>query len=104
MPGEGLGSDCLHDVRFGVLLVRSGEPRSWTSAGGTRGSSTRDILAALEATGLGWGNVGHVILTHYHLDHAGSTAEVLAAAPDAQGYAGAEDIPHSSSPGRLSRW
>jgi glyoxylase-like metal-dependent hydrolase (beta-lactamase superfamily II) len=53
-----------------------------------------DILAALEAVGLGWGNVGHVILTHWHDDHAGSAAAVLEAAPDAQGYAGAEDIPH----------
>ena len=78
------------------LLVRSGEV-AVVDVGGMdpeEGSSTDDILAALEAMGLGWGNVGHVILTHYHLDHAGSAAEVLVAAPDAQGYAGAADIPH----------
>ena len=77
------------------ILVRSGEA-AIVDVGGmdpVGGSSTSDILAALEAVGLGWGNVGHVILTHYHLDHAGSAAEVLTAAPDAQGYAGAEDIP-----------
>ena len=87
----------LHDGFVSAyILVRSGEA-AIVDVGGMDpegGSSTDDILAALEAMGLGWGNVGHVILTHYHLDHAGSAAEVLAAAPDAQGYAGAEDIPH----------
>jgi glyoxylase-like metal-dependent hydrolase (beta-lactamase superfamily II) len=81
------------------VLVRSGEAAVVDVGGpgpladppvGTEG----DILAALEAVGLGWGNVGHVILTHWHDDHAGSAAAVLEAAPDAQGYAGAEDIPH----------
>jgi glyoxylase-like metal-dependent hydrolase (beta-lactamase superfamily II) len=57
-----------------------------------------DILAALEAVGLGWGNVGHVILTHYHDDHAGSAAAILEAAPDAQGYAGAADIAQIATP------
>ncbi len=86
----------LHDDFVSAyILVRSGEA-AIVDVGGPdpAGSSTADILAALEAMGLGWGNVGHVILTHYHLDHAGSAAEVLAASPDAQGYAGAEDIPH----------
>jgi glyoxylase-like metal-dependent hydrolase (beta-lactamase superfamily II) len=57
-------------------------------------SNEDDILVALEAVGLGWTNVGHVIVTHWHPDHAGSAAAILEAAPDAQGYAGAEDIPH----------
>ena len=86
----------LHDGFVSAyILVRSGEA-AIVDVGGMdpAGSSTGDILAALEGMGLGWGDVGHVILTHYHLDHAGSAAEVLAAAPDAQGYAGAEDIPH----------
>ncbi len=48
--------------------------------------------------GLGWGNVGHVILTHWHPDHTGSAAAVLEAAPDAQCYAGAEDIPNIEVP------
>ena len=91
----------LHDGFVSAyILVRSGEA-AVVDVGGMDpegGSSTSDILAALEAVGLGWGNVGHVILTHYHLDHAGSAAEVLAAAPDAHGYAGAEDIPHIDVP------
>jgi len=36
--------------------------------------------------------VGHLVLTHHHGDHAGSAAEILERAPDALGYAGAEDI------------
>jgi glyoxylase-like metal-dependent hydrolase (beta-lactamase superfamily II) len=81
------------------VLVRSGEA-AVVDVGGPNPNvdplvgSEGDILAALEAAGLGWGNVGHVILTHWHDDHAGSASAVLEAAPDAQGYAGAEDIPH----------
>jgi glyoxylase-like metal-dependent hydrolase (beta-lactamase superfamily II) len=39
-----------------------------------------------------------VILTHYHGDHIGSVAEVLAATPKATAYAGAADIPQIKSP------
>ena len=57
-----------------------------------------DILAALEAVGLSWGDVGHVILTHWHGDHAASAAAILEAAPDAKGYAGAADVAHIAAP------
>jgi len=81
------------------VLVRSGEAAVVDVGGPGRRvdppvDNEGDILAALEAGGLGWENVGHVILTHSHGDHAGSAAAVLEAAPGAQGYAGAEDIPH----------
>lgn len=81
------------------LFVRSGEAAVVDVGGPGRRvdppvDSEGDILAALQAAGLGWGNVGHVILTHWHDDHAGSAAAVLEAAPDAQGYAGAADITH----------
>ena len=72
------------------ILARNGEAAVVdTGVPGSDGA----IAEALEAAGLGWGNVGHVILTHQHQDHAGSAADVLEAAPDAVGYAGAEDIP-----------
>lgn len=81
------------------VFVRSGEAVVVDVGGPGRRvdppvDNERDILAALEAVGLGWGNVGHVILTHWHGDHAGSAASVLEAAPNAQGYAGAADIGH----------
>jgi glyoxylase-like metal-dependent hydrolase (beta-lactamase superfamily II) len=52
----------------------------------------------IKTAGLGWDSVGHVLLTHYHPDHTGSMGEVLAAAPKAAVYAGAEDIPQIKSP------
>ena len=95
------GAPAWHRVDVGFVsayvLAREGEAAVVDTAGpiGTdAGSSEADILVALEAAGLGWPNVAHVILTHWHSDHAGSAAAVLEAAPDAQGYAGAEDIPH----------
>jgi glyoxylase-like metal-dependent hydrolase (beta-lactamase superfamily II) len=58
---------------------------------GTGGVDT--ILVALETAGLSWANVGHVIMTHSHGDHTGNVAAILEVAPDAEGYAGAEDVP-----------
>ncbi len=67
---------------------------------GTPGSEG-DIAAALERIGLGWDAVGHVIVTHLHNDHAGGLSAVLEAAPDAAGYAGAEDLTGIVSPRQL---
>ena len=50
------------------------------------------------SVGLGWGAVGHVIVTHAHPDHQGSLSAVLEAASDATAYAGAADIPALASP------
>lgn len=50
------------------------------------------ILAVLEANGLGWADVGNVIVTHNHPDHAGSLAAVAAAAEGAGLFAGEADI------------
>ncbi len=72
------------------LLVRGGE--AVTVDTGTAGSE-RMIEASLEAIGLGWDAVGHVILTHAHGDHQGSLTAVMQAAPEATAYAGAADIP-----------
>jgi glyoxylase-like metal-dependent hydrolase (beta-lactamase superfamily II) len=77
------------------VLVRGGEAAVVdTGVAGSEG----DIEAALGRAGLGWGNVGHVIITHLHSDHAGSAAAVLERAADATGYAGAADIPSITVP------
>ena len=65
-----------------------------TGVGGSAGS-IEDALAQL---GVDWSAVGDVILTHKHNDHVGSLAEIMELAPDATGYAGAEDISSITSP------
>jgi glyoxylase-like metal-dependent hydrolase (beta-lactamase superfamily II) len=64
--------------------------------------SAGQIEVGLAEIGLNWGNVGYVILTHLHNDHIGSLAAVMAAATEADGYAGAADIPAMSSPRPLT--
>ncbi len=72
------------------ILFRAGEVALVDT--GTSGSEEA-IAAALDGIGVGWEAVGHVIVTHKHPDHQGSLAAVVALAPAAHVYAGAEDIP-----------
>lgn len=81
------------------LLVRGGEAAVVDT--GVSGSED-EIEAGLIAVGLAWDAVGHVILTHKHGDHVGSTEAVLERAAAAHGYAGAEDLPAISAPRPLS--
>ena len=77
------------------VLVRAGEAAIVDT--GTAGSEGR-IGEALVAAGVDWPQVGHVILTHKHGDHAGSIAGVLQEATDAAVYAGQADIPNIDAP------
>jgi glyoxylase-like metal-dependent hydrolase (beta-lactamase superfamily II) len=71
------------------VLVRGGEAALVdTGVGG----SADAIEATLTSVGVGWANVGHVILTHHHNDHQGSIRTVVEKAPDATVYTGAEDV------------
>jgi glyoxylase-like metal-dependent hydrolase (beta-lactamase superfamily II) len=58
----------------------------------TPGNAAR-IGGVIQAAGLGWDAVRHVILTHYHFDHSGSVGDVSDLAPRATVWAGAPDIP-----------
>ncbi len=72
------------------ILYRGGEAALVdTGVSGSEGA----IEEALGRIGLGWDAVGHVIVTHKHPDHQGSLGAIVALAPTAQVYAGAEDIP-----------
>lgn len=64
--------------------------------------SEGDIEAGLSELGLGWSNVGSVILTHLHPDHVGSLGPVMDNASQAFGYAGKADIPAIASPRPLT--
>ena len=77
------------------VLVRAGEAAIVDT--GVAGS-TWAIGEALVAAGVDWPQVGHVVLTHKHGDHAGSIAGVLQEAADATVYAGEADIPAIDSP------
>jgi glyoxylase-like metal-dependent hydrolase (beta-lactamase superfamily II) len=81
------------------VLVRAGEAAIVdTGVGGSEDA----IRQALTAAGVGWGQVGHVILTHKHGDHAGSIEAVLGAATGATGYAGEADLASITSPRPLT--
>ena len=58
----------------------------------TPGNADR-IGSVIQGAGLGWNAVRHVILTHYHFDHAGSVGDVAGLAAQATVWAGAPDIP-----------
>lgn len=81
------------------VLVRAGEAAVVDT--GTAGSEGA-IEAALGELGLGWDAVGHVILTHLHQDHAGSSDAVLRAATEATGYAGEADLGGITAPRPLT--
>ncbi|NND01800.1 MAG: MBL fold metallo-hydrolase [Acidimicrobiia bacterium] len=75
-------------VRAGeAVVVDTGNPGSEAAIGDT-----------IQALGLVWDDVAHLILTHRHPDHIGSTDAVMALAAGATAYAGAEDIPSINAP------
>jgi glyoxylase-like metal-dependent hydrolase (beta-lactamase superfamily II) len=80
------------------ILARNGEAAIVDT--GVAGSEDA-IESSLGVLNLGWGDVGHVIVTHLHPDHQGSLPAVLGRAPGASAYAGAADIPQISSPRQL---
>lgn len=71
------------------FLYRNGEAALVDT--GVSGSDPA-IEATLTEIGLGWDDVGHVIVTHKHPDHQGSLQGVLSLASNARWYAGAGDI------------
>lgn len=72
------------------VLVRAGEAVVVDTGTAGSESAIEEILTSL---GVGWGDVGNVVLTHQHGDHIGSAEAVAQAAPDATFHAGAPDVP-----------
>jgi glyoxylase-like metal-dependent hydrolase (beta-lactamase superfamily II) len=83
------------DFVSAYVLVRGNEAAVVDT--GVAGSAPK-IEEGLTAAGLAWADVGHVILTHYHPDHAGSIGDVLTAATGATAYAGEADLARIQAP------
>lgn len=93
----------VHRVALGNVsayaLVRGGEAVIVDT--GNPGNAG-DIEAGLSEVGLGWADVGNVVLTHRHGDHIGSVGPVMESASEAAGYAGEADIPSIDTPRPLT--
>lgn len=87
---EGYGAAYVLQGRRGVALVEVG-----TSLCVPR------ILAGLEALGVDPAAVGHVLLTHVHLDHAGAAGHLLEHLPNARVVIHSRSHRHLVDPGRL---
>jgi glyoxylase-like metal-dependent hydrolase (beta-lactamase superfamily II) len=59
------------------------------------------LEGALTARGFSWDDVRAVLLTHIHLDHAGSCGHVLTRAPDARLYVHERGVRHLVDPSKL---
>jgi len=88
----------ITDFVSAYVLIRGKEAAIVDTGLPNNGEKFSEVI---KTAGLGWGAVGHVILTHYHRDHVGSMEEVLTAAPKAMVYAGAADIPQIQAPRQI---
>ncbi len=59
------------------------------------------LRAGLHEMGIGPTDLRHVVLTHVHLDHAGSTGHVVRAYPRATVHVHGDGAPHMADPERL---
>ena len=59
------------------------------------------LRRTLEAKGITFGDVEAILLTHIHLDHAGSTGTLVEASPRARVFVHARGAPHLADPSGL---
>lgn len=110
MPPELMPDDTMAAEALRVRLGQGGFVSAYVMTRGCEAAivdtgvagSAAAIGEAMGAAGLGWDAVRHVVLTHYHQDHAGSIGDVLGLAPGAAVYAGAPDIPRIQAPREIT--
>lgn len=61
------------------------------------------LEAGLAERGLRLGDLGHLLLTHIHLDHAGAAGTLVRRNPRLQVHVSEVGAPHLTDPGRLER-
>ena len=88
-PGGALWNRVNLGFVSAYILVRDGEGVIIDTGVAGSEHAIEDVMTALS---LGWSDIGNIILTHRHPDHAGSIEALLAAAPDAAAWIGAADL------------
>jgi len=93
--------DLLHlglEGAIAAYVLLGDEPAVIDPGPTTTFSRLEEELARL---GIGSGDLRHVLLTHVHLDHAGSTGHVVEAFPGARVHVHEDGAPHMVDPERL---
>jgi glyoxylase-like metal-dependent hydrolase (beta-lactamase superfamily II) len=85
--------------RSAAYLVDGGGPLALVETGAA--SSIEAIRGALRALSLDERRVGHVVVTHVHLDHAGGLGRLLQVWPWARAVVHPAGAPHMIAPDRL---
>ena len=67
------------------------------------GSCADTLVAALNRSGYGVGDVRAILLTHIHLDHAGATGRFVQQNPEIAVYVHERGAPHVLDPSKLDR-
>jgi glyoxylase-like metal-dependent hydrolase (beta-lactamase superfamily II) len=65
------------------------------------GSTLKTLHAQLQARGLTVGDIGAILLTHIHLDHAGASGALVRENPRLPVYVHKNGAPHMADPSRL---
>jgi glyoxylase-like metal-dependent hydrolase (beta-lactamase superfamily II) len=93
--------DLLHQGVEGMIctfLRLDGEPALFDPGPST---TLPRLRAALADRGLGVGDLRHLVLTHVHMDHAGSAGELVAENPELAVHVHLDGLPHMANPVRL---
>jgi glyoxylase-like metal-dependent hydrolase (beta-lactamase superfamily II) len=93
--------DLLHQGVEGMIcafLALDGEPALFDPGPVT---TLPRLRAALAERGLAVRDLRHLVLTHVHMDHAGSVGELVAEHPDLAVHVHLDGLPHMADPTRL---
>lgn len=81
-----------------VYVIEAPEPTLVETGPGADGPV---VMRALEANGIGSGDLAHIVVTHIHVDHAGGAGALLARFPRATLWVHEVGAPHLVDPTRL---
>jgi glyoxylase-like metal-dependent hydrolase (beta-lactamase superfamily II) len=90
-----LGLDCV----IGSYVVETEEGLALFDCGPT--SALPGLEAALAERGLELADIGHLLISHIHLDHAGAAGAIVRAHPHIQVHVSEVGAPHLVDPSRL---